>query len=91
MASLVAITEDGQTIEVGDVGSEGFIVVPIVHEANIAPYRVIVRELANSAADEQTRFHLGRVRSQKNVVMLLAVSHVICENLEAAAGIEPAD
>lgn len=43
MASLVAITEDGQTIEIGAVGSEGFIGVPIVHEVGITPYRVIVQ------------------------------------------------
>ena len=43
MASLVAITEDGQTIEIGTVGNEGFIGVPIVHEVGIMPYRVIVQ------------------------------------------------
>ena len=37
MASLVAITEDGETIEIGTVGSEGFIGVPIVHEVGITP------------------------------------------------------
>src|SRR5437870_13068195 len=32
VASLLAITEDGRTIEIGSVGKEGFIGVPIVHE-----------------------------------------------------------
>lgn len=43
MAPLLAITEDGQTIEIGTVGNEGFIGVPILHEVGITPYRVIVQ------------------------------------------------
>lgn len=49
MASLVAITEDGQTIEIGVVGSEGFLGVPIVHEVGITPYRVIVQMPVDAA------------------------------------------
>jgi len=43
VTSLLAITEDGRTIEIGAVGNEGFIGVPIVHEVGIAHYRVIVQ------------------------------------------------
>jgi len=43
MASVLAITEDGQTIEIGAAGSEGFIGVPIIHEVGLMPYRVIVQ------------------------------------------------
>ena len=43
VASLLAITEDGRTIEIGSVGNEGFIGVPIVHEVGTAHYRVIVQ------------------------------------------------
>jgi CRP-like cAMP-binding protein len=52
MASLVAITEDGQTIEIGAVGSEGFIGVPIIHEGGITPYRVIVQMPAEATRIE---------------------------------------
>jgi CRP-like cAMP-binding protein len=43
MASLLAITEDGQTIEIGTVGSEGFIGDPIIHRVGTTPYRVMVQ------------------------------------------------
>ena len=43
VASLLAITEDGRTIEFGSVGNEGYIGVPIVYEVGIAHYRVIVQ------------------------------------------------
>ena len=33
MASLLAITEDGSTLEIGTVGREGYIGVPILHQA----------------------------------------------------------
>jgi CRP-like cAMP-binding protein len=41
MAALVAITEDGQTIQTGIVGNQGFIGVPLVLQAHKAPYRVV--------------------------------------------------
>jgi len=43
MASLLAINEDGQTIEIGTVGREGFFGVPIIHEVSLTPYRVMVQ------------------------------------------------
>jgi CRP-like cAMP-binding protein len=55
IASLVAITEEGQTIEIGTVGREGFIGVPIVHEVGVTPYRVIVQMPADAARIEPHR------------------------------------
>jgi CRP-like cAMP-binding protein len=52
MTSLVAITEEGETIEIGTVGSEGFVGVPIVHEVGTTPYRVIVQMPAEAARIE---------------------------------------
>src|SRR5260370_1062716 len=43
MASLFAITEDGATLEIGTVGSEGYIGVPILHQVSITAYRVTVQ------------------------------------------------
>src|SRR6266849_1174862 len=40
MASLLAITEDGSTIEIGTVGREGYLGAPILHQVGISPYRV---------------------------------------------------
>src|SRR6266849_1831107 len=40
MASLLAITEDGSTIELGTVGREGYLGAPILHQVGASPYRV---------------------------------------------------
>ncbi len=42
MVSLVAITEDGRTIEIGTVGNEGFIGVPIVHAVGDMPSSTLI-------------------------------------------------
>src|SRR5438552_2201217 len=55
MVSLLALTEDGQTIEIATVGNEGFIGVPIIHEVAIAPYRVTVQAPVNVLAVEADR------------------------------------
>jgi hypothetical protein len=43
MVSLLAITEDGSTIEIGTVGREGYLGAPILHQVGITPYRVTVQ------------------------------------------------
>lgn len=43
MASFFAITEDGSTLEIGTVGSEGYIGVPILHQMGTSAYRVTVQ------------------------------------------------
>jgi hypothetical protein len=43
MASLLALTEDGRTIEISVVGNEGFTGVPIIHKVYTSPYRVMVQ------------------------------------------------
>jgi hypothetical protein len=39
LASLLAITENGQTIEAGIIGREGFVGVPIILGSHRAYYR----------------------------------------------------
>src|SRR5260370_42477924 len=43
MASLLGITEDGSTIEIGTVGREGYIGGPILNQIGITAYRVTVQ------------------------------------------------
>lgn len=40
IASLLAITEDGSTIEIGTVGSEGYIGAPILHLIGVTLSRI---------------------------------------------------
>ena len=43
MVSLLAVTEDGQALEVGMVGNEGMVGLPIVLGFEIIPYRVVIQ------------------------------------------------
>jgi CRP-like cAMP-binding protein len=43
MCSLLATTEDGSTVEVGMVGNEGVVGVPVILGANSMPYQVTVQ------------------------------------------------
>lgn len=48
MASLLSTTEDGRTIEVGMIGSEGMTGVPIILRSSVAPYQVMVQLAGNA-------------------------------------------
>ena len=48
MASLLAITEDGRTIELGVVGNDGYVGVPLIHDVDSAAYRVMVQTQATA-------------------------------------------
>src|SRR2546423_13892867 len=43
MVSLVSMTEDGQTIEVGMVGCEGVVGLPVIWRSRALPYQVLVQ------------------------------------------------
>lgn len=77
MTSLVAITEDGETIEIGAVGSEGFIGVPIIHEVGITPYRVVVQMPAEAARIESHHLLDEFSRGGKFREMLSHYAHVL--------------
>lgn len=48
MVSLLSVTEDGRTIEVGMIGSEGMAGVPVVLRSSEAPYQVMVQLAGNA-------------------------------------------
>jgi len=48
MASLLSITEDGQTVAVGMIGNEGVVGLPAVLGVSTAPYRVVTQLSANA-------------------------------------------
>jgi CRP-like cAMP-binding protein len=43
VASLLSTTADGSTVEVAMIGSEGFLGIPAVLQADVSPYRIIVQ------------------------------------------------
>ena len=48
MISLLSITEDGRTVEVGMIGSEGMSGIPIILRCSEAPYQVMVQLAGNA-------------------------------------------
>lgn len=47
MASLLSITEDGATVEIGMIGDEGMVGIPLILGFNKTPYRVMMQMTAN--------------------------------------------
>jgi CRP-like cAMP-binding protein len=43
VGSMVAVEQEGDAIEVGTVGPEGFVGLPVLHAADTMPYRVFVQ------------------------------------------------
>ncbi len=48
MLSLLSLTEDGRTIEVGMIGNEGMTGIPIILRSSAAPYQVMVQLAGNA-------------------------------------------
>jgi CRP-like cAMP-binding protein len=48
MVSLLTISEDGRTIEVGMIGNEGLAGIPVILGASRAPYQIMVQLTANA-------------------------------------------
>ncbi len=48
MASLLSITGDGKTVEVGMIGNEGLVGIPVILRANTSPYQSAVQLTANA-------------------------------------------
>ena len=48
MASLLSVTEDGHSVEVGMIGNEGVVGLPAVLGISTAPYRIVMQLPANA-------------------------------------------
>jgi CRP-like cAMP-binding protein len=77
MASLFAITEDGSTLEIGTVGSEGFIGVPVLHQINIAACRVTVQIPMTALRVEANSFVSEVKRNGPFRTVLSRYAHVV--------------
>jgi CRP-like cAMP-binding protein len=77
MASLFAITEDGSTLEIGTVGSEGYIGVPILHQVGSAAYRVTVQLSMTALRMEANGFLVESNREGTLRTVLSRYAHVV--------------
>ena len=85
MISLLAITEDGKAIEVGMVGNEGMVGLPIVLGFNIMP-QLVVTQLPSAAL----RIKTNRLKAEFNLGgqlhdLLLRYAHTLITQLSQSA------
>src|SRR6185369_9375264 len=77
MISLLSITEDGRTIEVGMVGNEGMTGLPTVVRCNVAPYQVMVQFAGNALRIGADALRTQMSRSPLLQEILLCYSHAL--------------
>jgi CRP-like cAMP-binding protein len=85
MVSLLSVTEDGRTIEVGMIGHEGLVGIPVILGISIAPYRTTVQIPASAL-----RIRADRLRGEFNrggtlQAMLLKYTHTLITQLSQSA------
>src|SRR6266699_3380794 len=90
MASVLAITDKGEPIDVGTVGREGFVGVPLILRADKASYRVMTQTRIEAVRIDSgvLREHLSRsgklqevLLSYANVLQTQAVQAIVCRLL----------
>jgi len=85
MASFLAITEDGQTIDICMVGSEGFIGDDIISKVAITPCRVMTQFPCEALRIEAEPLLVEFNRGGKLQELLLRYSHVLKTQLVQAS------
>lgn len=77
MASLLSITEDGSTIEIGVIGNEGMVGIPIILGFNTAPYQVVAQIVADALEIKTEALKEAFNRGEKLHDLLLRYTHVL--------------
>jgi CRP-like cAMP-binding protein len=85
LVSLLSTTEDGKTIEVGMIGTEGMVGIPIILGMSVAPYRTTVQvpitALSIKAGALRDEFNRGGVLQN----MLLRYTNTLITQLSQSA------
>ena len=77
MISLLSITQDGRTVEVGMVGNEGMTGLPTILRCNVAPYRVMVQFEGNALRIRADALKTEISRSRQLQEILLCYTHAL--------------
>ena len=85
MISLLSITEDGRTIEVGMVGNEGMTGIPIILRCNVAPYRVMVQFAGKALRLREDALKAEMSRSKPFQELLLCYTHALLSQIAQSA------
>lgn len=85
MICLLSTTEDGRTIEVGMIGSEGMAGIAAVLKANSAPYHIMVQLAANALRIRENRLREEFCRGGHLQDLLLRYTHTILTQIAQSA------
>jgi len=77
MVSLLSITEEGRTIEIGMIGSEGMAGIPIVLWSDVAPYQVMVQLPGDAMRIKAVALRTEFNRGGKLQELLLRYTHAL--------------
>jgi len=77
LVSLLAVADDGRTIQIGMVGSEGFVGLPIIHMAHRTPNRVMAQAPVDALRVDAARLLAEFKRSDKLREVLLRYSQAL--------------
>jgi len=85
MISLLSTTEDGKTVEVGMIGSEGMVGIPVVLKVNTMPCEVTVQMTADVLGIKTGNLVLQLNSGDALQLLLLRYAHsVLCQSTQAA-------
>jgi len=85
MISLLSITEDGRTVEVGMVGNEGMIGLPTVLRCNVVPYQVMVQFAGNTLRISANALKAEMSRNTQLQEILLCYTHALLIQIAQSA------
>lgn len=85
MISLLSITQDGRTVEVGMVGNEGMTGLPTVLRCNVAPYQVMVQFAGNALRIRADALRAEMSRSGHLQEVLLCYAHALLIQIAQSA------
>ena len=85
MISLLSVTEDGRTVEVGMVGNEGMTGLPTVLRCNVAPYQVMVQFAGNALRIRAEALRAELSRSSQLQEVLLCYTHALLIQIAQSA------
>jgi CRP-like cAMP-binding protein len=85
LVSLLSTTEDGKTIEVGMIGTEGMVGIPIILGMSVAPYRTTVQIPATALSIKAGALRDGFNRGGVLQNMLLRYTYTLITQLAQSA------
>jgi CRP-like cAMP-binding protein len=85
MASLLSLTEDGHSVEVGMIGNEGVVGLPAVLGIDTAPYRVVMQLPANALRIKADALRAEFNRGGRLQKLLLHYTHTLLTQIAQSA------